>query len=151
MSSGDIRVSFQENSSVCSKLLCNRTRSSVLVQCNALLRRAIQMNSVTFISVAVPPGSCGAGHTNKCYFFFVRSLLLTFPVQLALQFVLWTNKCTIDQQFIILLFVTLPLHVSTLWRHLQGARSQYLLSYISMWIQYWWHILKLYICFIVII
>ena len=34
-------------------------------------------------------------------------------------------------------------------RHLQGARSQYLLSYISMWKQYWWYILKLYICYVV--
>jgi hypothetical protein len=41
-------------------------------------------------------------------------------------------KCTIYQQCIILLFITLPIHVSTLLRHLQGARSQCLLSYISM-------------------
>jgi hypothetical protein len=37
-----------------------------------------------------------------------------------------------DQQFIILLFITLPLHVSTLLHHLQGARSQYLFSYIGI-------------------
>jgi hypothetical protein len=31
-----------------------------------------------------------------------------------------------DKKFIILLYITLPLHVSMLLRHLQGARSQYL-------------------------
>jgi len=38
----------------------------------------------------------------------------------------------IDQQFITLLFITLPLYVSTVLRHLQGASSQYLLSYKSL-------------------
>jgi len=33
-------------------------------------------------------------------------------------------KCTTDQQLIVLLYIILPLHVSTLLSHLQGARSQ---------------------------
>jgi hypothetical protein len=44
--------------------------------------------------------------------------------------------------FIILLFITLTLHFSTLLCHLQGARSQYLLS---IWTPYF----KLYVCFVV--
>jgi hypothetical protein len=35
-----------------------------------------------------------------------------------------TNQFTNDQQFIIPLYITMPLHVSTLFRHLQGDRSQ---------------------------
>jgi len=37
------------------------------------------------------------------------------------------NEPTNAQLINIQLFITLPLHVSTLFRHLQGARSQYLL------------------------
>ena len=33
-------------------------------------------------------------------------------------------------------FITLPLHVSKLLCYIQGARSQYLLSYIIIWMQY---------------
>jgi len=42
------------------------------------------------------------------------------------------QQLQIDQKFIILLFITLPLHVSTLLRHLLGARSQYPLSYVNV-------------------
>jgi len=56
----------------------------------------------------------------------------TIPVCICIMY----HKCTIDQQFIILFYITLPLHVSTLLRHIQGARSQYLLSYISMWMEH---------------
>jgi len=52
----------------------------------------------------------------------------TMPVCICIMH----HKCTIDQQFIILFYITLPLHVSTLLRHIHGARSQYLLSYICM-------------------
>ena len=33
--------------------------------------------------------------------------------------------------------------VSALLRHLRGAPSQYLLGYVSVWMQYLWYILKL--------
>ena len=55
-------------------------------------------------------------------------------------FLQWTNKRTINWQFIII-----PLHVSTLMCHLQAARSQYLLS-TSM--QSWWYNLKFHICYL---
>jgi hypothetical protein len=42
------------------------------------------------------------------------------------NFIQWTNKCTINWQIIVLLFIILLLHVSTLLCHLQGTRSQYL-------------------------
>jgi hypothetical protein len=42
------------------------------------------------------------------------------------------QQIQIDQQFIILLIIVLPLHVSTPLRHLLEARSQYLLSYVSI-------------------
>ena len=64
----------------------------------------------------------------KCY----------FNVVFVLFFVQWTNKCTINWQIIILL-----LHVLTLLCHLQGARSQYLLSYTIMSIQHWWYNFKI--------
>jgi hypothetical protein len=59
---------------------------------------------------------------------------------------------TVNQQMhksIALLYITRPLHVSTLLCQLQGARSQHLLSYISMSMLSWWYILKIYICFVV--
>jgi hypothetical protein len=53
-------------------------------------------------------------------------------------FVQWTKQRTINWQIIILL-----LHVSTLLCHLQGAHSQYLLSYLSMSTQFWWYNFKI--------
>jgi len=47
-------------------------------------------------------------------------------------------------------FILLLLHVSTLLYHLQEARSQYLLSYISMSMQAWWYNLKFHICFLLL-
>jgi predicted CDP-diglyceride synthetase/phosphatidate cytidylyltransferase len=38
-------------------------------------------------------------------------------------------------------------YISTPLRHLRGCRSQYLLSYVSMWMQYWWYIIRLYTLF----
>jgi len=43
------------------------------------------------------------------------------------------NQQMHNQQFITLLFITLPLHASMLLRHFQGARSQYLPRYISIY------------------
>jgi hypothetical protein len=42
------------------------------------------------------------------------------------------NKRTIDQLFIILFLIALPLHFSKPQRHLQGASSQYLLSFVRI-------------------
>jgi len=52
----------------------------------------------------------------------------------------WYNEPTNAQ--LIDKFIILLLHVSTLLFFLQGARSQYLLNYISMSMQSWWYNLK---------
>ena len=68
--------------------------------------------------------------------FFLILITLT-PLQCIFHyFVQWINKYTINWQFIILLIVILLLHVSTLLYHLQGARSQHLLSYVIISMQF---------------
>jgi hypothetical protein len=59
----------------------------------------------------------------------VCSILILVPC-IFYYFVQWTNNCTINWQFIILL-----VHVSTLFCYPQGAH-QYLLSYINMSMQH---------------
>ena len=61
----------------------------------------------------------------KYYWFFYNSFSCTMNQQMH------------DWQFIILLLIILLLHVSTLLCNLQGARSQYLPSYVSRLIQSW--------------
>jgi hypothetical protein len=69
---------------------------------------------------------------SNCFLHMQEKINVSMKIEFDLKFAWWTNSCTIDQQFIILLFIKLPLYVSTLLRHLQGARSQYLLSYIRI-------------------
>jgi hypothetical protein len=71
----------------------------------------------------------------------------------------WINTCTVH----LLLFCTVYqqmhnwltiyctlVHVLTPLCHLQGARSQYLLRYMSMWLHSWWYNLKLHIHFLAV-
>jgi hypothetical protein len=63
-----------------------------------------------------------------------------------LLFCTMNQQMQINWQFIILLTI-LILHVSTPLCYLQGARSRYLLNYISMSMPSWWYNLKFHTCF----